>query len=214
MLKGMKCSPETIIKMKEAAKNRKPQSAESRKRHGEAMHRRLQNKENHPMWGRHHTEEAKAKISAGHKGKYTGINSTWFGKKFSPEHREKLRFAHLGLKQTEETKRKRRESYHGEKVYQWNGGIGHHSEGYIFQAVKDHPFRDRRGYILQHRLVIESCLGRYLKKSEQCHHLNGVRSDNRPENLMAFTSRGTHIRFERGFAIRPEEIVFDGRSFH
>jgi hypothetical protein len=38
-------------------------------------------------------------------------------------------------------------------------------------------------WILQHRAVMEEMLGRPLVKGENVHHINGVRDDNRPENL-------------------------------
>lgn len=49
-------------------------------------------------------------------------------------------------------------------------------------------WRDPNGYItqngaLQHRTVMESMLGRKLLPTETVHHINGVRHDNRPENL-------------------------------
>lgn len=58
---------------------------------------------------------------------------------------------------------------------------------YLIEYVPDHPNADAKGYVMQHRLVMERMLGRYLKKREQVHHKNGIKTDNRPENLEIVT---------------------------
>lgn len=71
---------------------------------------------------------------------------------------------------------------HGSEHPSWKGGRYKDDKGYIRIYAPDHPY-GKNGYVLEHRLVMENKLGRYLLRTESVHHINGIKDDNRPENL-------------------------------
>ena len=101
------------------------------------------------------------------------------GFKFSSQSIEKMKISHLGQNK-------------GKLNCNWKGGRTKHMDGYICILNKQHPAADYRGYVLEHRLVMEQHIGRYLTKDEIVHHINGIKNDNRIENLQLM-NRAEHM---------------------
>ena len=94
----------------------------------------------------------------------------------------------------------------GENHYNWKGGRKK-SGGYIFLLRKDHPFSDKCGYILEHRLLMEDYLREnnltqymvevngifFLNPKSVVHHKNNIKNDNRIENLELLSSQSIHV---------------------
>ena len=83
-----------------------------------------------------------------------------------------------------------------ERNYFWRGGRSVDRNGYILVKSPGHPFATKKGYVREHRLVMEKKLGRYLHPKEVVHHRNRKRDDNRLSNLRLFRTNADHLRHE------------------
>lgn len=99
----------------------------------------------------------------------------------------------LGRKHKKETIIKMR----GSKNSNWKGGkYINKSEKCVYVRCPTHPrAKNNRGYVAKHILVMEKHLGRYLKKGEVVHHIDGNRMNNSIKNLKLFKNNGKHISF-------------------
>lgn len=80
----------------------------------------------------------------------------------------------------------------GDKHHQWKGGITKHN-GYIRIYKPNHPKTSKSGYIAFHRYAYEQYYNCCLLDWIDIHHINGIKDDNRIENLKPLT----HIEHKR-----------------
>lgn len=109
-------------------------------------------------------------------------------------------------------KGKHPEYMQGKNHFNWKNGKNKTSKEYIYIFSPNHPHKTKRKYVMEHRLIIEKQIGRFLKPKEISHHINEVKNDNRIENLMLFVNNGYHIAFHKFGRCNSKGIIFDGRN--
>jgi len=103
----------------------------------------------------------------------------------------------------------------GEKSPCWHGGsYSRYGYKYIWLPKTD-PFFSMTGnapYVAEHRLIMARFLDRLLTKKEVVHHKNGIRNDNRIENL-ELTIRGEHAKeHNQGYIDGFKRGYLDGKN--
>ena len=104
----------------------------------------------------------------------------------------------------------------GSLNYRWQGGNKKTSCGHILVRIQPndffYPMAEKAGYIIEHRLVMARHLGRCLQPWEVVHHKNGIKDDNRPENL-ELTMNGAHmIAHNKGYRDGYQKGYSDGKE--
>lgn len=141
---------------------------------------------NHPGYGKHLSKKTKQRISRANKGKCISIES-----------RRKMSEAKMGKNYGRE----------GEKSGAWKGGRFVNSTGYVTIYNPEYP----RKHVLEHRLVMEKRLGRHLNPWEIVHHINGIKTDNRIENLGLLT-RKKHHSGHKNFKVIIDNFVIQAKN--
>jgi len=83
---------------------------------------------------------------------------------------------------------------------------------YLDPSDSLYPMANGLHYVLEHRLMMAKSLGRCLQPLEVVHHKNGIRGDNRLENLELFDTHSHHMReHSQGYKDGYEQGLIDGR---
>lgn len=93
------------------------------------------------------------------------------------------------------------------------GGWVRNTQGYVTKAVHENGCQRR---LFQHRVVMEEVLGRPLLPTETVHHKNGIRDDNRPENLELWTKAqpaGQRVEDKINWAVEFIELYANDPAF-
>ena len=119
--------------------------------------------------------------------KMSAIKKEWFIYNTSPT---------LGLKQSDEVKARLSRAKTGRyfRPSKYGGHTKLRKDGYVAIYIPKHPHSTNDGYVMEHILVMEESIGRYLNPDEVVHHKNHIRTDNRIENLQLMTFK-EHARF-------------------
>lgn len=85
--------------------------------------------------------------------------------------------------------------YKGKNHPNWRGGrvrrSGKSGPGdYWAIHNPEHHRADKDGYVMEHIVIWEEAHHQLLPKGWVIHHLNGIKDDNRPKNLLAMSRRG------------------------
>lgn len=80
----------------------------------------------------------------------------------------------------------------GEYNPNWRGGKRIDKDGYVLIYTPSHPFTDKTKCVREHRLIYEQYYNCCLFPWIEVHHINGIKNDNRIENLQPITSSDHH----------------------
>lgn len=161
-------------------------SAETRQRMSESAKRRCSD----PKWlEQQHSRATPLPIDVVRKMYESGMTQKEIGERLGASQKVIWRcMKNNGISARSTAKR----NQYGEKNDSWRGGRYIDDAGYVHVKQDGHPrAKTCGGYVMEHILVAERILGRPINRTEVVHHINGIKNDNRPDNLAVMTG-STH----------------------
>lgn len=95
-----------------------------------------------------------------------------------------------------------------EKNPKWRGGRIV-EKGYVLIYMPEHE-NAKKGYIAEHRHVLEQHLGRLLTQAEVVHHIDGNPKNNSLGNLMLLPGESAHRKLHQKYRTRDNMGRFSG----
>lgn len=99
----------------------------------------------------------------------------------------------------------------GSEHKSWRGGKTLNYDGYVRVKMPEHHRAAKNGYVFEHIAVWEEYNKKELPDGWVIHHLNGIRADNRPSNLVAM-KRGEHTHQGKIYQQRIRELEIENRQ--
>ena len=102
-------------------------------------------------------------------------------------------------------------SQKGKEHHAWKGGR-YKKDGYWLVQRPEHHRADADGYVREHIIVWEEANNKPLPQGWIVHHLNGIRGDNRPINLVGLPDRKhRHILAAKAKRIQELEALLNNQ---